>query len=307
MKGIMSSIIVLFAFLSTLLVVMVFSSSIQESRDLVNLNAVGDRVFYNFASLEQSVKRIMENDMNSTFNYRIVESSGRNVVVINQSFPSSKGNFSRDILNFERFAERTLNQSNLVLDLNFSSVLNCFPLTILPYNISYMTYNNTLTTCGFGEGQRYVRVTPNGTGSNYISGYDMLIVANATRINSTSAFWAASGCSGGTLNWTVRVVGNMSTSYGPVTMMVDPAGGCQFAISESFTRKAVFHLNNTPLSSDPGKTLLFGSRPGFNVTFVLSMNLTDVPGKLAVSLPPQSLKVRETLFKIERNDTVTLQ
>lgn len=302
----MSSIIVLFAFLSTLLVVIVFSSSVQESRDLVNLNAVGDRVFYGFVSIEHSVRRIMEADMNHTLSYRLVERPGFNVLVINQSFPSSKGNFSSDLLNYERFSERHLNQTNLAIDLNFTSVLGCLPLTIMPYNISYITYNNTLATCGFGEGQRYVRVTPNGTGPSYVNGYDMLIVANGTRINSTSASWSPA-CAGGALNWTVRVVGNMSTGYGSVTSMVDPSGGCTFTISEHSTRRVVFHLNNTPYASDPAKTLLFGARPGFNVTFVLSMNLTDVPGKVRMGLPPQSLKVRETLFKMERNDTVMIQ
>src|SRR3989338_5683289 len=114
MKGMMSSMIVLFAFLSTLLVVIVFSSSIQESRDLVNLNAVGDRVFYTFTAIEHSVTRIIEKDLDQTFNVGLKEGAF-NLVTLNLTIPSSPGNFTVDLANYERFAESRLNQTNLAV------------------------------------------------------------------------------------------------------------------------------------------------------------------------------------------------
>jgi len=307
MKGIMSSIIVLFAFLSTLLVVMVFSSSIQESRDLVNLNAVGDRVFYKFAAIEYSITRIIEKDLNGTFSVELKEGAF-NLVTLNLTIPSSPGNFTLDLANYERFAESRLNQTNLVVDLNLSTVSSCLPVSILPYNISYGTLDGSLTNCGFGTGQRDLKIIPNGDSPSYLNGYDMSISTGNASIDPSSASWTPPGaCTGGTLNWSVRVTGAGSGVYGPVWNMIDSDGKCVFRISENVTGNKIVQINNQPGNQDPEETMVVTVQPGFNIAFAVTLNLTDIPGKLRVGLAPQSLKVRETLFKTERNDTVTLQ
>ena len=306
MKGIMSSIIVLFAFLSTLLVVMVFSSSVQESRDIVNLAAVGDRVFYKFAAIEYSINRIIEKDLDHTFNVKLKEGAF-NLVTLNITIPSSPGNFTTDLSNYERFAESYLNQTNLVVDLNLTAVSNCLPINILPYNISYGTLDGSLTNCGFGTGQRDLKIILNGDSPSYLNGYDMVISTGKTKIDTSSASWTPPNtCTGGTLNWSVSVMGNGS-SYGPVWNMIDSDGKCVFRINENVTGNKIVQVNNKPNNQDPNETMVVTVQPGFSIAFVVTLNLTDIPGKLRVGLAPQSLKVRETLFKMERNDTVMIQ
>ena len=306
MKGIMSSMIVLFAFLSTLMTVIVFSSSVQDGRDIVNLNAVGDRVFYKFAAIEYSITRIIENDLNNIFSVELKEGAF-NLVTLNIILPSSSGNFTTDLSSYEKFAESYLNQTNLAVDLDLSDVSNCLPINVLPYNISYGTLDSSQTNCGFGTGQRDLKIIPNGVSASYLNGYDMTVVTGITKIDSSSASWTPpNACTGGTLNWSVRVVGNGS-SYGPVWNMVDSDGKCVFRIEENVTGNKIVQINNKPNNQDLDETMVVTVQPGFNITFAVTLNLTDIPGKLRVGLAPQSLKVRETLFKMERNDTVMIQ
>jgi len=309
-KGIISSVVVLFAFLGTLLVVTIFVSNVQESRDLINSNAVGDRVFYKFVAIDYSVQRIIERGLSySNTSFRISEGVGGNAVFINITLPSAGGNFSRDMANFERFAETYLNQTNMVVDLNLTEMASCLPLTVWPYNITIKTYNQSTSACGFGSGQRNLTIVP-GTPGNYITSLDINVRTNRTRINPASASWSpASDCTGGTLNWTIRVTGNTSGSvYGPVTNMVKPDGRCVFTISENVTGSLVLRISNRQLGTEPNSTLTVNVLPNFNnITFASTIYLADVPGKLRIGLSPQSLKVRETLFRIERNDTVVIQ
>ncbi len=307
MKGIISSLIVLIAFLSGLFVVIVFANSVQESYDIVSMNAVGDRVFYKFAAIENSIIRIIENDLNqSSLNIAISEGTF-NLVTINMSIPSTSGNFSSDLLNFERFAERYLNESRLVVDLNMSNVASCLPLEVIPYNITYGAVDGSQSNCGFGAGQRDLKILPGGVSPGLINGYGMVIVANRTRINPSSASWTPSNdCTGGDLNWTVYVRGN-NTVYGPVTQMIDKDGKCVFRIDENVTGNKIIQVNNKPQNQDPDATMVVTVQPGFNVSFAVTLNLTDIPGKTGVGLSPQSIKIRETLFQVERNDTVVIK
>lgn len=310
MKGIISSLIVLIAFLSGLFVVIVFANSVQENYDIVNSNAVGDRIFYKFAAIENSVVRIMENDLNqSALNVRLVEGQF-DLVTVNFSLPSNSTNFTRDMRNLERFAESYLNESRLSVDLNLTNIGSCLPLTVWPYNISVFTFNGTASSCGFGSGQRNVTISPGvGAGSN-VNSIDFGVRMNATRINPLSASWSPAGdCTGGTLNWTIRVQGNTSGSvYGPVTNFIHPDRQCVFAINENVTGRLAIRISNRPLGTETNATAVAAVQPNFvNVTFVATMNLTNVPGKLGVGLSPQSIRIRETLFQIERNDTVVVK
>lgn len=308
MKGIISSLIVIVAFLGALAVAISFAANIQQNYDIVNGDAIGDRVFYKFSAIEKSISRIMEQDLNAT-SFSVGVSEGRsNKVTFNVTLPSVGGNFSTDLADYERFAESQLNETNLAVDLNLTQMRSCMPLTVTPYNISFGTFNDSFRGCGFGSGQRNVKISMNGSALGYLKGYDMSVRANRTRINAASATWLPAGdCTGGTINWTIKVAGNMSTVYGPVTNMVQPGGKCVFSIYEQGTNKLVMQVNNSPFVSDPSGTLSVGSQPGFNVSFVVTLNLTDAPGKLKVLLPPQLIRVRETLFHIEKNDTATIQ
>lgn len=310
MKGIISSLIVLIAFLSGLFVVIVFANSVQEGYDIVSSNAVGDRVFYKFAAIENSVVRIMENDLNrSTFGVRLHEGQF-DTVVLNFSLPSNYTNFTRDMSNLERFVESYLNETRLSVDLNASIIGSCMPMTIVPYNISVFTFNNTVSSCGFASGQRNLTIAPGVGAGPSINSIDFSVRANSTRINPASATWSPAGdCTGGSLNWTVRVQGNTSAGvYGPTTNFIHPDRQCTFAIYENVTGRLLLRMSNRPLGTEPNATLVAALQPGFsNVTFVAALNLTNVPGKLGVSLSPQSIKIRETLFQVERNDTVVVR
>lgn len=306
MRGMSSSIIAFLFFVSLISLGFVISEKNAEYADVVNLHIVSSRVFEKYASIENAILDILNKELSfGAFSVKVFEGTQFNIVKINVTLPSEAANFKNDLDNFETFAETKFNETNMVVELNTSEIQNCFPLSINPYNITFGTIEQG-GQCGFGSGQRDFKVTPNGNSQQFLNSYEFKIVVNSSLNIGNAGFSPSSACNGGTLNWTVTIIGSPQT-FGPETRMIDSGGKCTFSINAAGGGGRILKINNKPGNNDPDKAMILTLQPGFKADSEITLNLTDIPGRITVGLPPQAIKVRETLFQVERNDTITIK
>jgi hypothetical protein len=306
MKGLSSSIIAFLFFVSLISLGFVMSEKSAEYADVVNLHIVSSRIFEKYSSIENAILDILNKELSfGAFSVKVYEGSQFNIVKINVTLPSEAADFKDDLDNFETFAETKFNETNIVVELNTSEIQNCFPLSINPYNITFGTIEQG-GQCGFGSGQRDFKVTPNGNSHQFVNSYEFRIVVNSSLNPGSADFSPASACNDGTLNWTVIIIG-LPQTFGPETRMIDPSGKCTFRINAAGGGGRILNINNKPNNDDPNKAFILTVQPGFEIDSEITLNLTDIPGRITVGLPPQAIKVRETLFQVERNNTITIK
>lgn len=294
MKGFVSTLSILLFFLVIFSLASIISIKGTEFSDIATRNLILDRTYNKFISIEYGIERILEEELNlANLSFSIVENKF-NLVAFNQTLPFFAGDFREDIKRFENFSETKMSEINLIVDLDFDKLNECGQLTIIPYNISYGTLDGSV--CGFGTGQRDLKIDPRNSWT-FVNSYKMIFKVNAS-LGEAGGSWKSAACKkDGTLLWNITVVGNDST-YGPQTGLIKPSANCNFNIENSVGSRIL------QASNEGNSVLTITINPGFSVSTSVTLNLTDTPGKVRIGLPPQSIKVKETLYQIEKNDTV---
>jgi hypothetical protein len=233
-----------------------------------------------------------------------IEENDFNIITFEEVLPRrNASDFQEDLDKFERFARNYMNETNLAVDLNFTG-LKCLSFTISPYNITY-THLPDGSECEKVSAQTEIVIDPQESWK-YLNSYTLVFKPDGNIADASITGWGGPGCDKGNLGLNVTVIGN-DTTYGPSVTSTRFDKMCRINIDQIDCPDGlgfihVIHNQNSK-SADNG-TLSIQVQPNCNVTSIISLNLTDIPGKVRVDLAPQSIKVRETLYQIEKNDTV---
>ena len=219
-----------------------------------------------------------------------------NLGSLTETLPSDVSDFKTDMERFKTFVETKTNETNFAVDLNFSLIEDCLPLTVLPYDISYNHPDRSKCL----QGQQDLRIVPSSNWS-LVNGYSMVFVVNSS-IESGSSVWSPSkDCSGGDLIWGITVIGT-NGQYGPDLRKIKSDGKCIFRISDkSKPSNKILQVEN-----DANNILNIIVQPNFKINSTLTLNLTKISGDIKVGLPSKTIKIKETLYLIEKNDTVNI-
>ena len=296
MKGIFSSLIVLLIFITSLFLASAFSTKTSQYTEIVNSNNILDRVYNKFSAIEYGIKRILEEGSSFGGIKVAVKEGAFNLVSLTEILPSDVSSFKTDMGNFKTFVETKANETNFVIDLNFSLIEDCLPLTILPYDISYNHPDRSKCL----QGQQDLRIIP-GNNWSLVNGYSMVFVVNSSMDSGSSVWSPSKDCSNGDLIWNITVIGT-NGQYGPDLRKIKSDGKCIFRVSDkSKPSNKILQVEN-----DPNNVLNVIVQPNFKITSTLTLNLTKISGGIKVGLPSNAIKIKETLYNIEKNDTVNI-
>jgi hypothetical protein len=293
MKGFVSSLIILLIFLTVLSLSAVFSTKFLDYRDVINRNSILDRVYYKFDSINYAVLRILYEELGIDKLEITIKEDTLNYVTFKQIVPLDLSEYKSDLDNFEKFAEQKMNETNLAVDLNLTGVKNIFPLLILPYGT---TYGEIIRPFG----QREIRIDPNG-GLTYLNGYTM--VFEVMDGDFTDVSWHPS-CKPKDKNimWNITMKGKNGV-YTEVRYIGTTEAQCKFTVKTVCPGNNGFIEVRNAEYQEGGLTVRVQQQ--CSVLSSIALNFTDIPGKVrVVFVAPQSIKIKETLYQIEKNDTI---
>ena len=296
MKGLTFTVALMFFALSLLVFSSLYQLGLLEFNRLTNKNSLMDRIYYKYDSLENSLRNILNEELG--FDKLNVSFSEGNFNVVNftEQLPLDPSVYKTDIDRYKIFAETKLTEPNIFVSLNISEIRDNLPLTILPYNIDYLHIN--------GLGQRQVEVDPK-TSWNSIKSYYVKITLLEQGNLTEPGEWSGAGCTGNDFRLDVTVIGNTSTFRD--ARNIDSARMCKLPVDDIDCPAGLGFVkvtqNANSREEDRG-VLQIDVQQNCNITAEISLNLTDMPGKLGVGLPAQSIKVKEMLYEIEKNDTI---
>lgn len=298
MKGFVSTLTILLLFFAIFSLASTFSTKSTEYLDIPIRSLISDKVYNKFISIVYGVERILEEE--SSYGGLIIKIHENNFsyVTLNETIPTQNNNtFKTDMERFRNFTETKFGETNLVVDLNFTEIENCLPLNILPYNISY-THPDRPTDgpkC-LANQQEEIKVLPDKSW-NYVNSYTMIFEVNSS-IGEAGGSRNSMACkTNATLTWNITVIGN-NTAYNEIAKINPSSSPCSFIMKDLADNKII------DIRNEANSTLNILLQPGFIANSSLTLNLTDIAGKITVGLSPQAIKVKETLYQIEKNDTV---
>ena len=298
MKAFSSTLSVLLFFIVIFSLSSVLSSKAIDSLDIVIRNSILDKVYHAYISIEYGVERILEEESSyGGVKINIQEGSTFNYVILNETIPTEDSNgFKIDMERFKDFTQSKLNETTLAIDLNFTELEKCLPLTISPYNISYTHPDRPAggVKC-LPNQQEEIQIIPTGSGI-YINDYNIVIEVNSSIGEAGGSRNSARCRRDATLIWNITIIGT-NTAYNEVDK-IKPTENCIFNIKDLLDNKIL------DIRNDATSVLSVLVQPGYKVNSSIALNLTDIPGKTWIGLPPQAIKVKETLYQIEKNDTI---
>ena len=295
MKGFVATLSILLFFLVIFSLASIVSIKETEFSDISTRNLILDRVYNKFIGVEHGIERILEEESGFGGINITIKENQFNLVKFEEILPTNATNFKDDINRFESFTELKTNETNLIIDLNLTALKNCLPLTIIPYNITYSHPDRS----GCLQGQEELKINPNPS-LNFLNSYTTVFKLINASLTSDPEF-GGPGCNNGNLVWNVTVIGDGST-FGPVIKNVQPDKMCKLnviATCNPTAFKASIKEGNVP-----DGLMTVEVQPGCSIISSVALNLTDIDGKVRVGVSPQSIKVKETLYQIEKNDTV---
>jgi len=290
--------IVFLIFISMFSIAYIFSMNTIQLRENVAQDILANRIYYKFLTISDSVVEIIEKELGGIssvagLNVTVDEQPDFSYVTIVERLPHGVEEFNEDLANYENFVEKYLNETNVKIDTGIGGLGGSMRIEIEPYNI---VYDHPL-----GFGQKEVEITPEETST--LNAYDMTFKLIDANITSTPSF-GGPGCSGGSLRWNVTVIGDSSV-YGPVIKYIKPDKMCKLQVDATCNQPA-FKVTNKQNTQVNDGDLFVEVLPGCTIISTISLNLTDVPGKTEVNLPDGQINVIETLYNIQKNDTVYL-
>ena len=307
MKGIISTLAILLIFLVVFALSSTFSTKTSELFDTTIKNLVLDRVYNKFISIEYALERILSEEARIGGINVTIEENQFVIVNFTEILPRipSTSDFSKDLDKFEKFAETKLSETNLIVDLDFTD-LKCLPIVISPYNISYT--HLPATNCQQAPAQTQVAVDPQASWQ-YVNSYTFVFKPDGDIAGASVTGWSGPGCDKPTgLGLDITIIGNDIT-YGPNSTKTDYAKFCRFNIDNIACPAGlgfIHVIHNQNSDTDDKGVIDVQVHPNCNITSTISLNLTNIPSKTSVSLPSQTIKVKETLYQIERNDTIRI-
>lgn len=303
MKGLTFTVTILLFALPLLIFPYVFNQSLFDSDKQVIKNTIIDRVYYKFKSIEDGIKSILSKEANVGGVNITIENQG-NFTIVNLTevlprFPSNS-DFSQDLDKFLNFTMSKFNETNLIINLNFTE-LKCLPIIILPYNISII---HIPTDCEHVTAQTQVFIQPQNSWG-YVNGYTFVFKPNG-KLDTSSQKWIPAQCdNGGPVKLSVTI-NDTNKSFGPYLAATDYSQNCKFDVNFVNCPDGPGSVTVEHKSNDPKGQFIISTDPtgNCNMTSTYSLNLTTISGKTTATLPAQIIKVKETLYETEKNDTI---
>jgi len=304
-KGVVSSLIVLLSFVTILSLAIVFSNRSSETSDIVAKGVISDRIFYKYSALQEALLKILKGVAADFGGINVsTQENGFNIVTIDEVLPRVTSSFKTEADKFERFAEQKMNETNLFVDLSVTNFI-CGALTINPYGMNYTHYPSD---CSNQPAQTRIVSDP-GNSWNYLNSYELVFRPNGAIANANLVGWNGPGCDKGNLKLNITIIGT-DTTFGPVVTTTDPAKMCRYNADNLNCPGGLgfIHVIHNQNSGDNDKGVLdVQVQTNCNVTTRVRINLTDIPGKLEVVFPDnQAIKVKETLYEIEKNSSIRI-
>lgn len=304
MKGVVSTLIIMLIFITSLLLAINFSSKTLELDDIVIRNIVLDKVYNTFISIEHAVQELMLFVVpNGGINITISEQNNYTTVTFNETLPRyvNSSKFNEDLENFERFAETKLNETNLAVDLTLDA--KCLSFVIEPYNITYT--HNPAIDCLSVNAHTEVVVDPQYSWQ-YVNGYSLIFRPNGNLSSASITQWSGPGCNKAGIALNISFIGNDIT-VGPSSTTSQYTRMCRFNIDDIACQAGLgyIHVIHNQNSDEDGNGVIdIEVHPNCNITSSVSLNLTGTLGKVRIETLFQKIKIKETLYNIEKNDTV---
>jgi len=305
-KGIVSSLIILVSFLSILALAIIFSNRSSETSDLVSKSFIFDRVFYKFSAIENTLLQILNGGIANSFGgiNITIETDGFNKVTFDEVLPRDTSDFNTQATYFQNFAQTKMNETNMFIDLNLVDII-CGSITIQPYGINYTHYPNN---CINAPAQTEVIIDPGPSWGN-ITGYELTFMPNGNISTATISGWNGPGCGKGSLELNETVIG-LDTSIGTNVNFADYAKMCRYNVDNIACPGGLgyIHVIQNQNSRDADKAVLdIQVQPNCNITTRIAINLTKTTSMPEVTFPNnQTIKIKETLYEIEKNSSITI-
>lgn len=299
MKGMIISPIVFLILISIFSIVYVSSMKTIELRDVVSQDILANRIYYKFLMISDSTVEIIEKELgdiskNVIFNSTVDEQPDFSYVTFTERLPQDVGDFNQDLVNYEKFVETYLNETNVVVDTGIGGLGGRMRAEIEPYGIVYDHIPPW--------GQRQYDVTPNDSDDSLgkLNSYNITVKLVNGWIVSPPGSWSPK--KKGDLQVTIKVISDGGT---PIYETTD---------SMSRNTKSTFQIATSGPQTGWIKVTISGDNPG-GLLFEMhlaeaivstQLNLTEIPGETRVDLPDGKINVIESLYDIQKNDTVSL-
>lgn len=300
-KGAIMSSIAFLVLISLLSLVYMYSSSSTKLRSLVAQDLISNRIYYNFQTINYATRRIIEEELGGVanplnkLNVTIDEQPDYSYVTFTERLPQAVANLNEDLLRYEEFVETYLPEGNIEIDTSIAGLGGSMTLVIEPYNIVY-THNQ------FGQRQYYVIPENTEDSLGKLNSYNLTIQLIEGWNITYEGNWGWGPLKSGDLRVTILTMDEAGSSY-ETTEYISRSMGSQFKINaikggfEGYVR-ARFNFDG------PGVLTVEAHLTESIVS--TELNLTDVPGRTWVDLVDGKINVIETLYYIEKNDTVQL-
>ncbi|MBI4009609.1 MAG: hypothetical protein HY361_00235 [Candidatus Aenigmarchaeota archaeon] len=307
MKGLVFTITLMFFAITLLTFTFLYKQSLSEFNGQIIKNSLIDRVYYKYQSIQNDLRRLLGGTVNvGGVNVTVEENNNLTVVNFTEVLPRRPGtsDFSKDLDNYEKFAEAKLNETNLLIDLNVID-LKCLPFIIEPYNIRIIHIPDT--DCTHASAQTEVIINASSSWQ-YLKNYTFIFRPDGNIAGADITGWSGGGCNKPGLGLNIIFIGK-DTIRGPFSTTTSYDKICKFNMDEiacpGASNKGYVHVVHNQNSQDADKGIIdIQVHPNCNITSTVSLNLTDIPGTTSVSLPTQIIKIKETLYEIEKNDTI---
>lgn len=301
-KGAVMSSIAFLVLASLLSLAYLYSSSSISIRSLVTQNLIANKIYYNFHAILRGTIRIIEEELGGVtnpeiqLNISVDEQPDYSYVSVTEKIPQemvSLQGFRDDLGKYEQFVETYMPESNVEIDTGISALGESMTLVIEPYDILY-THERF--------GQREFFVIPENTENSLgkVNGYDFTIkFLGAWRLTSPGAWGPFKS---GDLRISVSATDEFGTYTYETTEYVSRTEASQLKIDASGPTGGYVRVRIGYAA--PGAVTLEVHEA--EITITTSLNLTDIPGRTEVDLPDGKINVVETLYNIEKNDTVRM-
>lgn len=304
MKGMIMSPIVFLIFISIFSIAYVFSMNTIQLRENVAQDILANRIYYKFLTISDSVEKIIEmelGDINKTFifNTSVDEQPDFSYVNITEKWPQDKqdvSNLNQDLGIYENFTKEYLNETNVVVDTDISSLGQKMRVAIEPYGIVFDQLD-------WGTNNRQFWITSNNltNGLDELNSYTLSIQLTNGETVASDVFknYKCNPEKSGDLKVTFIVISYGGTPMSTTTKYLSrEKSTCYIATSNGTISVTI----DPPSWHNPGSMMFDLTSTDAIVT--VSLNLTDIPGKTELDLPDGKINVIESLYSIQKNDTV---
>jgi len=303
MKSLTTTLSVLLLFGIALSLSLVFSSKTSEFNEILNTKFVSDRVYYKFDSIASGLLKIIRGIYGLNVG---IQEKDFNTVTFQETPKDTAGyaNYLIQLSSFKSFVEETAREETLNSSLNITAISERLPFNILPYGISYVHPSPFLPLPLPEGGIEFLNILHSTSPPAYLKNYNIVIRVGWEIKDITTICSGECDCipplEARNFTWNITTIASDGI-YGSNITALNYDDTCAFIIRRTPSK----WLNFTQDENRQG-SLIYRLRlqPGDPIPeSTVSLNLTDIQGKLKVSLPSNIISVKELLYQIERNDT----